>query len=112
MDRGQALKDFNMKYNVELFEFVRMGWDALETNGALPFERSRSDEEFSIGNTRKEGDRMVRLLGTTVDGAEDGEKTMNGRAISGIVCLATALIIQLLNPRSPDSSEANRCCNA
>ena len=74
MDRGQALKDFNMKYNVELFEFVRMGWDALETNGALPFERSRSDEEFSIGNTRKEGDRMVRLLGTTVDGAEDGEK--------------------------------------
>jgi len=74
MDRGQALRDFNMKYNLELFEFVRMGWDALETNGALPFERSRSDEEFSIGNTRKEGDRMVRLLGTTVDGAEDGEK--------------------------------------
>lgn len=107
MDRGQALKDNNMKYNLKLFDFVRMGWSALEKNGALPFEKTRGndgDEEFSIVSTRKEGDNIYRLL-ETVDDAE--EKTPKMRAISGIVCLATALIIQLLNPGSPESSEEN-----
>jgi len=73
MDRGQALKDNNMKYNLKLFDFVRMGWSALEKNGALPFEKTRGndgDEEFSIVSTRKEGDNIYRLL-ETVDDAEE-----------------------------------------
>jgi len=103
--RGQALRSTKMKYTLKIFDFVRLGWSKLENSGGVPFERKiekNCDMKFSATNSKKERESIIHLLKAV---ASADENTTKMRAVSGIVSLALALIIQLLNPGGLESTE-------
>ena len=91
-----------MRKALDLLDFVRLGWCAFQDNGALPLRRSYENSETKsiIISCRKLDDELHQLLNSIDSGKND---TPKARAISGIVCLVSSLITQLLNSGSPSS---------
>jgi len=104
--RGPELRDAKLKNASNMFDFLRLGWNALEASGAVPYDKAQENDGDSnlILMSRKEIDRICNYVRKVESTDEVSE---SGKAISEIACLASALLIQLLNPGSPENEEVS-----
>jgi len=102
--KRHVLRENKTRNMMEVFNFVRLGWNALENFCDRPLNKEDNDEQLSITNAKKKCDAVYMMVG---DIKGERESTTETIAISGIACLLTSLFLLLLKPGSPEDIKEN-----